>query len=350
MKSHGCTCQILPPYVVDILVDKKIMKKKDLQSTIKGSSEIRKIRKDVSEEMKGVAGLIGPLGTADRFIFDSKNTSKAHFIQVRKENDPPVGDQAANDVYDNCGKVRDFYKNTYNYFSVDNNGKNLNMNIHYLQNFANALWSSDVDQMFFGDGDGQSLINITRALDVIGHEMTHGVVEYTAALVYKDQSGALNEHIADVFGTVIKQFYGGQTAANADWLIGDQIVGPKFPGKAIRSLKDPGKAFTNDPQPDNMSNLFTGAADNGGVHINSGILNKAFFGVASGAGGQPGIDTVAAGQLWFESLKAIRDPNCNFQTFFGVVLNTANTLSSAGKLPAGGANLVQAAFSSVGIQ
>jgi Zn-dependent metalloprotease len=351
MKKHTCTCQILPPYVVDILVDKKIVRKKDFQTTIKVSKELRDRRKNVSMQMKAVAGLVGPMGKGERFIYDSKHTSKGHFVQVRTEADGPVADPAANDVFDNCGKVRDFYKNTYNWFSVDNNGKSLVMNIHYQENFNNALWSSDVDQMFFGDGDGSTLVNLTGALDVIGHELTHGVVEYTAALEYQGQSGALNEHIADVFGTVIKQFYGGQNAAQADWLIGDKVVGTSFPGKAIRSLKDPGKAFTGDPQPDNMADLYTGTNDNGGVHINSGILNKAFYLVAAGLpGGHAGLDTPLAGQLWFETLKAIKDPTCDFKTFFSLILSTAAAPSLAGKLPITGADLIKGAFAAVGIQ
>ena len=122
--------------------------------------------------------------------------------------------------------------------------------------YANAFW--DGAQMVFGDGDGEIFGNFTGSIDVTGHELTHGVTQYTANLSYEGQSGALNESISDVFGSLAKQHHRGQSAADADWLIGADIFRPGVSGVALRSLKAPGTAYDDprlgrDPQPAHMS-------------------------------------------------------------------------------------------------
>jgi len=347
--NHKCTCSIVPPYIMDQFKD-------EFKNTIETTQAIVKARKDISMQIMGPSLGTGPLGKADRIIYDSQNTSKDSFRKIREEGDPPSSDKAANSVYDNAGFVRDFYKNTFNYFSVDNRGKDLCMNIHFQEDFNNALWSSASDAMFFGDGDGQTLINLTGAIDVIGHEMTHGVIEYTAGLIYQGQSGALNEHLADVFGTMIKQKFKGENAWNADWLIGDTVVGPKFQPQtgfqsvSLRSLAYPGCAYLGDFQPANMDRYFTGSDDNFGVHINSGILNKVFYLVSTGQGmGIPGMDTTPAGQLWFNSLKAISTDTCDFNGFKNLVIKNAEKQVLEKSLQEGTVELVGKAFSSVGL-
>ena len=151
-----------------------------------------------------------------------------------------------NAVYDNTGKVRDFYKTQYSYNSVDNHGADLILNVHYSNKFNNAFW--DGSEMIFGDGDGVIFVNFGNALDVTGHELTHGVVQNTAALVYDSQPGALNEHMADVFGITIKQLDQGQTSApdTANWLIGDTIMGPTLSGTGYQVFEStPGTAYNN---------------------------------------------------------------------------------------------------------
>jgi Zn-dependent metalloprotease len=164
--------------------------------------------------------------------------------------------------------------------------------------------------MIFGDGDGVLFTDFTKSLDVIAHELTHGVTEYTAGLEYHNQSGALNESISDVFGSLVKQWAGNQTADQADWLIGAEVFTPDIGGDALRSMKAPGKAYDSpvlgrDPQPDNMSKYAnmpdTDDGDNGGVHINSGIPNKAFYLTSIGIGG---FAWEAPGHIWYASLQA----------------------------------------------
>jgi Zn-dependent metalloprotease len=164
--------------------------------------------------------------------------------------------------------------------------------------------------MVFGDGDGVLFTDFTKSLDVIAHELTHGVTEFTAGLEYRGQSGALNESISDVFGSLVKQWARKETADQADWLIGAEIFTPEIDADALRSMKAPGTAYNNaafgrDPQPDNMSKFVmlpdTDEGDNGGVHINSGIPNKAFYLTAMGIGGHA---WEAPGHIWYAALQA----------------------------------------------
>jgi len=116
--------------------------------------------------------------------------------------------------------------------------------------------------MFFGDGDGLYLTDTTKSLDVIGHELVHGITQHEANLTYSGQSGALNESLSDVFGSLVKQYRKKQTAAKADWLIGKDIVGPELK-PALRSMKAPGTANQYDDQPADMDNYLHTSADNG---------------------------------------------------------------------------------------
>ena len=160
--------------------------------------------------------------------------------------------------------------------------------MHYGRGYDNAFW--DGTQMVFGDGDGTVFNRFTIAVDVIGHELTHGVTEHTAALVYQGQSGALNESISDVFGSLVKQQALGQDAAAADWLIGAGLFTAQVKGVALRSMKAPGTAYDDpqlgkDPQPATMADYVETTDDNGGVHLNSGIPNHAFYLAATAIGG-----------------------------------------------------------------
>ena len=154
--------------------------------------------------------------------------------------------------------------------------------VHYGHDYDNAFW--DGEEMVFGDG--KMFDRFTKSLDVIGHELTHGVTEHEAGLQYLNQSGALNESVSDVFGSLVKQYKLGQTADQADWLIGADLVKPGFPGKALRSMAEPGTAWDGDDQPaQHGRTTCRRMSDNGGVHTNSGIPNKAFAELALALGG-----------------------------------------------------------------
>ncbi|WP_184542288.1 M4 family metallopeptidase [Mucilaginibacter sp. FT3.2] len=339
----SCKCNIIPKYVKDILVvdgflDNQIMT---------GSLEIDKFFRlqKTQRSLKLISGFATApaTGTAARTICNCKNTKTFHKHVVIKEGGPNVADPDANLAYEYAGVVRDYYKNVLGRNSLDNNGLNLEFNIHYDKAYDNAFWNGEV--MVFGDGDGHMFDHFVKGLDVIGHELTHGVVQYTAGLTDDEFPGTLNEHVADVFGTVIKQYHKGQNAQTADWLIGDEIVLPAFPGKALRSMKAPGTAFNNDPQPDNMANY---KPWNGDPHLNNGIPNRAFYLVAAGGAAIHGLDTPLAGKLWYQALLILK-PNSNFKDLYNAVHQKATDMATASVLPANAAAVVDNAFKTVGI-
>ena len=193
----------------------------------------------------------------------------------------------------------DFYQQTYGRNSIDDQGLKLDATVHFGKDYDNAFWNSV--QMVFGDGNGKIFNRFTiYALDVIGHELTHGVTEVEAQLQYFNQSGALNESASDVFGSMIKQFVLKQTADQADWLIGAGLLAAGVHGVALRSHERPGSAFDDpilgkDPQPKDMANYVNTFEDNGGVHINSGTRISPFMRWPSGSAALPGKNLAESG-------------------------------------------------------
>jgi len=221
----------------------------------------------------------------------------------------------------------------------------LKCNVHYGEKYNNAFW--DGDEITFGDGDGNIFVNLAKSLDVIAHELGHGVVQWTANFVYKNQPGALHEHFADVFGSLITQYAEGQTADTADWLIGDEIMGPELYGEALRSMCAPGSAYDNDllgkdPQPDHMRDYYSGSADLGGVHINSGIPNKAFCLTAREIG------TEKAALIWYTALQRLWS-TADFNDAVGQIVKASRLLVKDGKVQLGSPQKVRAAFKAVGL-
>lgn len=264
-----------------------------------------------SEQFRGRRELLGslsartmtPTGEKRRTIYDAKNGSTLPGQLIRGEGDPPTGDPAADEAYDGSGATYDFYHDVYERNSIDDRGMRLDSTVHYEMNYDNAFWNGS--QMVYGDGDGTIFERFTRAIDVIGHELTHGVTEYEAALVYQDQPGALNESFSDVFGSLVKQRVLNQTADQANWIIGEGLFKPDVNGQGIRSMKAPGTAYDDprlgkDPQPAHMKDIYTGSDDNGGVHINSGIPNHAFYLAATEIGGNAWEKT---GKIWYLALR-----------------------------------------------
>ncbi len=176
------------------------------------------------------------------------------------------------------------------------------LTVHYEQDYDNAFWNGE--QLVFGDGDGKIFGSFTEPVDVLGHEFTHAVTQFTAALTYQGQSGALNESVSDCFGMCLKQRLLGQTADQADWLIGAGIFLPGIDARALRDMAHPGTAYDDptlgkDPQVGDMADYVDTTDDNGGVHTNSGIPNRAFYLAATAIGG----DTwEGAGQVWYAAL------------------------------------------------
>ncbi|MFD8631571.1 M4 family metallopeptidase [Streptomyces sp. NPDC059533] len=272
------------------------------EKTLAASDELRQKRQDAPREVEGAV----PTGPAvlQRTVFDTHNTRNLPGDQVRAEGEDPVLDGTVNRAYNILGLTFTFFKEVYGRRSIDDANLPLDATVHFRRRFNNALW--DGEAMIFGDGDGLVYNDFTFDPAVVAHEMTHGVTQFTADLVYEDQSGALNESVSDVFGSLVKQFARGQSAEDADWLIGAGIFTPLVKGQALRSMKAPGTAFTDDrvwpggdPQPDHMDKFQEVDFDEGGVHINSGIPNHAFYLIANQIGG---FAWEKAGQIWYDTL------------------------------------------------
>jgi len=202
----------------------------------------------------------------------------------------------------------------------------LDSSVHYGEGYNNAFWNGT--QMVYGDGDGQIFNRFTISLDVIGHELTHGVTQYEAALEYQDQPGALNESMSDVFGSLVKQYALKQTAEKADWLIGAGLLTRKIKGVALRSMKAPGTAYDDptigkDSQPAHMRDYVNTSSDNGGVHINSGIPNHAFYLTAMEIGGKAWEKT---GRIWYITLRDRLRESSNFQETANLTFEVAGSL------------------------
>ena len=251
-----------------------------------------------------------------RTIHDAQHSTTLPGVVVRREGEPATSDDAVTEAYDGFGATRDYFRTVHGRDSIDGRGMALIGTVHYGKSYDNAFWGDH--QMVFGDGDGVIFDRFTRSLDVIAHELTHGVTESTAALVYEGQAGALNESISDVFGSLVKQYQLQQSADQADWLVGADLLSATVKGRALRDLLRPGTAYDDprrgrDPQPDHMDGFITTDDDNGGVHLNSGIPNRAFAVAATTAGGRAW-ETV--GPVWYDVLTGDQiQARCDFATF-----------------------------------
>ncbi|MBC8123260.1 MAG: M4 family metallopeptidase [Gemmatimonadaceae bacterium] len=203
----------------------------------------------------------------NRQTYTAGNTTALPGTLVCNESNPSCsgGDTDAVNAHTYAGDTYDFYKNLHGRDSLNNAGLTLTSTVHYDVDYANAFWNGV--QMVYGD----SLV----VDDVVGHELTHGMTQYESNLLYYYQSGAINESLSDVWGEFIDQTNGsGNDSVEAKWLIGEDVPVSIF-GGPIRSMKDP-TVYQN---PDKMTSSFyyTGSADSGGVHTNSGVNNKATF-------------------------------------------------------------------------
>ena len=294
---------IIPPYLLRHLAesaDDSVAAR--AESTLRVDQTFRSDRRAVAAQATFRPTAITVAAAPNREISTAKNARRLPGTVVRREGEAATGDAAADEAYDGFGATWILFHDVYGRNSIDGAGMTLAGTVHYDKGYDNAFWNGE--RMVFGDGDGEIFGRFTASLEVIGHELTHGVTESTAGLIYQGQPGALNEHVSDVFGVLVKQHSLGQDATAADWLVGADLLLPGVAGVAIRSMISPGTAYDDprlgkDPQPDHMSDFVTTSDDNGGVHINSGIPNRAFALAARAIGGQA---WTAAGQIWFDVL------------------------------------------------
>ncbi len=171
--------------------------------------------------------------------------------------------------------VDDFYRDTFGRDSIDGNGMQIISVVHWDKKYCNASWNGAY--MKYGDGDGPGCLPLSGGLDVDGHELTHGVTEFTSGLIYENDSGALNEGFSDMMGNTI-EFYAQRNnldpAGKPDFRIGEDVINSQTPATAgFRNMGDPAEFG----DPDHMVDKYTGSEDGGGVHTNSGIANHAYY-------------------------------------------------------------------------
>lgn len=219
--------------------------------------------------------------------------------------------------------VADFYQKVFARNSVDNAGKTLMSSIHFSVKYNNAFWNGN--QMTYGDGDGNIFIDFTKANDVIGHELTHGVTQFSAHLAYANEAGGLNESVSDVFGSMFRQWRKNQNVNQAEWLIGKEIMGPGAIARGYTCLRDmanPAAAHCLSPQPTHYSQYKTGMDP----HDSSGIPNFAFYKAAKAIGGN---SWEKAGKVWYAALTGFTpQPNLKMKPFANRTRKLAKSLFS----------------------
>lgn len=321
-RAHG-THGIIPPVIL-----KRIAKK---GSDAQKDRALKSLA--ISEQFRGkrmafsmMNQLTTSPGVKNRTTYDVMHKTSLPGKLVWNEGDPASKDISVNEASDSAGATYDMYKDVYGRNSIDNRGMPLISSVHYSKGYQNAFYNGH--QMVYGDGDGEIFDRFTKCIDVIGHELTHGVTDKTAGLEYDGQSGALNESFSDVFGSLLKQKSLNQTADKADWLIGEGLFMPRINGKALRSMKNPGTAYDDpligkDEQPGTMKDYVQTDDDNHGVHTNSGIPNHAFYYAATEIGGYA---WEKAGMIWYITLTQYLNSVADFQQTAEALVQVAGKL------------------------
>ena len=300
-------------------------------------------------------------------VFDMRNGSTAYRFtdtdNIWGTNTTASSQSAGADAHFGAQKTYDYFKLTHarngidgaggpgGYTSIDGVTRLISSRVHYGTNYNNAYWSSPY--MTYGDGDGVTFRSLVT-LDIAGHEMTHGVTQYSAGLVYSNESGALNESMSDVFGAMVERYARGETLNT--WLIGEEAYTPSTAGDALRYMDNPhrkaGGTYTVDDDPCHYAERYTGTADNGGVHINSGIANHAFYLLAKGGTNHrsgvtvTGIGADAAAKIWYRALTGYMTSSTNFKGARTATLNAAAALYGSGSA---NYNAVAQAWTAVGV-
>lgn len=349
--DHSVFC-ITPPHMLQEIVRNGSAAQRDIAlRTIIASEQIRGQRRAMKTMAAFMAAAAGT-GDKQRAVYDAKFGSQLPGTLARSEGGPASADPAVNEAYDGSGVTYDLYFDIFGRNSIDNKGLKLESTVHYQKGYDNAFW--DGKQMVYGDGDedlpaAERLFNrFTISLDIIGHELTHGVTQHEANLAYWDQAGALNESLSDVFGSLVKQYQRKQTASQADWIIGEGLLTSNVKGIGLRSMKSPGSAYDDpvlgkDPQPGHMKDYVRTVEDNGGVHINSGIPNHAFYVAALELGGNA---WDKAGRIWYKTLTDKLQERSTFQQACDLTYEAAGELFGANSLEQ---QAVKKGWSEVGI-
>ena len=340
-------CAVIPPHILTRVAEQTVDETShDARATLEHMHELASGR-DLT--LIDSAGALSPEAgrlKKRRNVYDAQHKFRLPGKLVMSAHKPRSSDVEVTEAYDGSGATYDFFARVFGRNSIDGQGLRLDSTVHYGTRFGNALWNGR--QMVYGDGDGSIFNRFTASVDVIAHELTHGVTQYAAALGYAGQTGALNEHLSDAFGIMVKQYKLDQTADASDWLIGAELFGPGVNGHAVRSMAFPGTAYDDpvlgrDPQPSHMRDYVVTTEDNGGVHINSGILNHGFYIAAMTLGGKT---WEVLGRIWYVALTDRLKPEADFADFTRATVDIAGELYGNG---GGVQQIVAAAWSDVGL-
>lgn len=321
------TCSIIPSYLLRRVVETADRPTHPGVRTLELDEQLRSGRDSTRDRSRTTAKRKSADADAKRTIYTADNTEKLPGKVARKDTGPKTGDAAVDETWASSAQIWDLYAEVFGRESVDGKGTGVTVSVHYGHDYDNAFW--DGDQLVFGDGDGEVFERFTKPMDVLAHEFTHGVTQHTAGLSYDGQSGALNESVSDVFASICKQRVNQETAKTADWLIGKGIFAKGIKATALRSMKEPGTAYDDprlgkDPQVASMADYVDTTDDNGGVHINSGIPNKAFYLAATKLGGH---SWEKAGPIWYQALTGGEvQAHTDFAGFATATVNAASKL------------------------
>ncbi|MGC2236026.1 MAG: M4 family metallopeptidase [Pyrinomonadaceae bacterium] len=330
--SGGCTCFIIPPQVLE-----KFAKDKDLTDqqrqyfadAAKLEQEWRRARTATAKLatmslslLPTAVSAVAAAATPSVVVFDCQHGTTLPGVPVI--NPGSSTDGSAKRTFNETTQVVNFYKTIFGRNSLDNAGMTLLSSIHFSVNYNNAGWTGT--QMKYGDGDGNIFIDFTKSNDVIGHELAHGVTQFTSGFAYINESGGLNESMSDVFGSMFRQWRANQTVSTADWLIGKEIMGPGARSRGFTCLRDmanPAATHCLSPQPTKFSQYHNGMDP----HDSSGIPNFAFYKAAKAIGGKSWEKT---GKIWYQALAGFApSPNMKMKTFADRTRKLAGTMFPA---------------------
>jgi Zn-dependent metalloprotease len=281
--------------------------------------------KQYSELEKAIKTPVG----LQRAVYDAEHAEKLPGKLVRLEGQAATADDEVTSVYENLGNIQQFFQSVFGRdLSHDLEGP-LIATVHYDVNFNNAFWNGQ--QIVVGDGDGQLFKKGgLSSLPVLTSEIGHLVTSRTSKLIYEGGTGALNTHISDVYAVLVEQWLKKQTVEEGTWLVGEGVFAPGV-GVALRSLKAPGTAYDSptlgkDAQPAHMKDYRRMTDDNGGVHINSGIPNRAFYEVANMIGGHA---WEKPAKIWYQATLKLKS-NATFADFSKATYVVSGELYGAG--------------------
>jgi Zn-dependent metalloprotease len=355
----------MPVYFIDAQTGELVFHYDNFQTAMGGSQYSGNVNFDtvLYRRMNYLEDLTRMIGT-----FDYQNGGAGGYPNVRftdsDNNWFSGGNQtAAIDAQWGALQVYDYYHTNFGRLGIDgHNGPGgtasitskrktlVTSGVHYSVNYVNAGWTGL--SMIYGDGDGVQATALTT-LDIIGHEFTHGVTQYESGLIYSGESGALNEAVSDIFGSMIEARAKGLSSDT--WKIGEGCWTPAIPGDAIRYMNDPHLAvdhgITADDDPDHYTERYIGPNDNGGVHTNSGIVNKQFYLLAMGGthhlgGSMTGIGTTAASAIWYHASTDYMTSSTDFAGARAATINASNALYGVGSSQS---SAVAQAWSLVGV-